>query len=135
MMKKILTAVLVTFASTGVMAKPDNAKMLGVNSKEISPWAIEAPAAPDQFPVGYAFITPEKQKTVIFFVNKFRASNPRVHSDPILLNCSNVPTIINPGKSAVCVIGPSDTEKGWASWSLAQGFIQNGSDGYTITLD
>ena len=134
MMKKILTAALVAIVSTGAMAQP-NVKTLKVNSHEISSWVLDAPTDPSSLPESWGILTTAEKQTVIFFVNDFRTSNPRIHSDPILLDCRGVPTIINPGKSAVCVIGgPLGMESTTAIWSLASGYVKNGSDGYTITL-
>lgn len=129
MFKKILAIVLVAFVNTSVMAAAENIKVMKLDPQKASPWSFEDNMWHD------AFIAPSVLTPVIFYVSKFRTSNPRLLSDPVLLDCSGVPTIIQPGHSAVCEIGPHESGKiGSAMWGIASSYYHNGSEGYTIML-
>lgn len=129
MLKKFLVIVLAVFASTRIMAAPENIKMMQLDPQKASPWSFEDSTWHD------AFIAPSALTPVIFYVSKFRTSNPRLLSDPVLLDCSGVPTFIQPGHSAVCEIGPHESGKiGTAEWGIASSYYHNGSEGYTIML-
>ena len=136
MIKKILAAVLIASASTAVIAESDNVKTLTLNNQEVSPWSID-PASEAGFPwLSYIILTGEKPQTVIFYVNKYRKTNPELISDPVLIDCAGVPIMLNPGSSAVCAIGPNAT--GWykgAMWGVEEKYRKNGSDGFTVTID
>ncbi|MHB1947567.1 MAG: hypothetical protein ACYCQI_05580 [Gammaproteobacteria bacterium] len=129
MMKKILMAVLVGLVSTGALAKSDNVKMVQASHDEPSSWSIDGP---DFWSFGLIVDVPKKPKTVIFYVNSYRTSNPSLASDPVLIDCNGVPTMLNPGSSAVCQINQQGYNT--ITWEIDARYRHNGSDGYTISL-
>ncbi|MHB1947369.1 MAG: hypothetical protein ACYCQI_04555 [Gammaproteobacteria bacterium] len=129
MLKKYLMATLIALASTGVMAKSDNMKMIQASHDEPSSWSIDGPS---WWGFGLIVDVPKKPKTVIFYVNNYRTSNPSLTSDPVLIDCNGVPTMLNPGSSAVCQINQTGFNS--ITWEIDARYRHNGSDGYTISL-
>lgn len=129
MIKKYLMATLIAFVSTGVIAKSDNVKMTQASHDEPSSWSIDGPS---WWSFGLIVDVPQKPKTVIFYVNNYRTANPTLASDPVLIECNGVPTMLNPGASAVCQI--NQTSYNSISWEIDTRYRKNGSDGYNISL-
>ena len=131
MMKKLLAIALVSLASTGVMALNENVKMVqlneGLSNFSIGPYS--------GIPISTCYLFPQKITTVVYYVNKFRKSAfglPPVVSDPVMLDCNGVRTLINPGSSAVCTLTPPEVKPFHVCDGILKEFNQNGADGFTV---
>lgn len=124
-MKKVLITALAIFASTGILAKSENLKMIQA-SDATTAWSIDGDYSYGLFVDNMA----KKPKVVIFYVNSNRNSNPALASDPILIDCNGVPTMLNPGLSAVCNINAQRSNI--ITWGVDERYKRNGADGYTI---
>ena len=133
MLKKFLTAMLVAAVSTNLMAKADHVKTLKMNVHEIDPWEIAVPPPGGQWwSVGLLIYEPQ---TLIINVNKYRSSNPKLMSDPVLFDCAGVPTLITAGTSTVCTVTSDLTHISGIDWGVPERYRNNGSDGYIIRIE
>ena len=123
MMKKIVATVLIVLASTSVMAKPDKVLQASIDPA-ITPWSIDSSG----FSMG--ILVPVKTTALIFYVNKTNASG--LASDPVLVDCNGVPTMVHPGVSTVCNLDPN---KGLnMTWRIDSAYLRSGSQGSVIMI-